>query len=118
LAQAESALGASYGGPVQTPVSSIGIVCEYTAGTPTANAGVTIFAHTSAPVFAGQVSNAGRAPGMQRVSGVGDGAYAVSAGGRTIVNAWSNGSHTVVAAQSGQALSQTEALARVALADN
>ena len=111
-------MGASYAALVQTPVHGIGVVCEYTGSSAATNAGVTIFAHVTAPVFAGQVANAGRAPGMQRVSGVGDGAYAVAAGGRTIVNAWSNASSTVVAAQSSRALSQTEALARVALADN
>lgn len=93
-------------------------MCEYTGSSAVTNAGVTIFAHLPASVFAGQVSNAGREPGMQRVSSVGDGAYGLSAGGRTIVNAWSNGSHTVVAAQSAGTLSQTEALAKIALSDN
>jgi hypothetical protein len=116
-AQADTALGASFNGPSQTPVSSIGVVCEYTGGSG-GNAGVTIFAHLPDAVYAGQVSNAGRAPGMQRISGVGDGGFALVAGGRSIVNAYSSGSHTVVAAQSPQALTATEALARVALADN
>ena len=55
---------------------------------------------------------------MARIAGVGDGAFGLAAGGRTIVNAWSNGSRTIVAAQSSGSLAQTEALARVALADN
>jgi hypothetical protein len=118
LAQAEAALGGSYGGPVQTPVRSIGVVCEYTGSSAATNAGVTVFAHLTAPVFAGQVSNAGRAPGMHSISGVGDGAFGLSAGGRTVVNAWQNASRTVVAAQSAGSLAQTEALARVGLADN
>jgi len=120
LAQADAALGGSYGGPLQTPVGTVavGIVCEYTGRSAAGNAGVTIFAHQAPAVFAGQVANAGRAPGMARIAGVGDGAFGLAAGGRTIVNAWSNVSRTVVAAQSSGSLAQTEALARVALADN
>jgi hypothetical protein len=118
LTQAERALGGSYRGPHRTPVSTVGVVCEYTAGAASANAGVTVFAHQSSSVFSGQVANAGRAPGMQKISGVGDGGFGLVAGGRSIVNAWSNTSMTVVAAQSAGSLSQTEALAQVALADN
>lgn len=118
LAQAEAALGGSYGGPVQTPTAGGGIVCEYTSSTPGANAGVTIFAHQSATVFAGQVANAPGNPAMPAISGVGDGAYGQSVGGRSIVNAYSNSSRTLVAAQSSGTLAQTEALARVALSDN
>ena len=55
---------------------------------------------------------------MPAISGVGDGAYGQTIGGRSIVNAYSNGSRTVVAAQASGALDQVEALARIALADN
>lgn len=55
---------------------------------------------------------------MPAISGVGDGAYGQTVGGRSIVNAYSNASRTVVAAQSSATLAQTEALARVALSDN
>jgi hypothetical protein len=55
---------------------------------------------------------------MRPVSGVGDGAFGLSAGGRSIVNAYANSSRTFVAAQSSQPLAATEQLARVALADN
>jgi hypothetical protein len=116
LAQAKAALGASYSGPTSTAGPGGSIICEYTGSA--GNAGVTIFAHQSEAVFTGQVANAGRAPGMQKVSGVGDGAFALTAGGRTVVNAWANGSRTVVAAQGPGSLAQTEALARVALSDN
>ena len=125
LAQADAALGGSYGGPLQTPVTTpqtpvttVGIVCEYTGRSAAGNAGVTIFTHQAPAIFAKQVSNAGGVPGMARIAGVGDGAFGLAAGGRTIVNAWSNVSRTVVAAQSSGSLAQTEALARVALADN
>jgi hypothetical protein len=116
LAQANAALGGSYSGPTSTAGPGGAIVCEYTGSA--GNAGVTIFAHQSEAVFTGQVANAGRAPGMQKVSGVGDGAFALTTGGRTIVNAWANGSRTVVAAQGPGSLAQTEALAQVALSDN
>jgi len=116
LAQANTALGGSYSGPIQTPTAGGGIVCEYTGGA--GNAGVTIFAHQGAAVFAGQVAHAPGAPAMPAISGVGDGAYGQTTGGRSIVNAYSNGSRTVVAAQGPGALASVEALARVALADN
>jgi hypothetical protein len=118
LAQANAALGVSDSGPIRTPAGGGGIVCEYTAATAIGNAGVTIFAHQSAAVFAGQVANAGRAPGMQQTSGVGDGAFALTTAGRSIVNAYADGSRTFVAAQAPGALAPVEALARVALADN
>lgn len=116
LAQANAALGGSYSGPIQTPTPGGGIVCEYTGGA--GNAGVTIFAHQSPAVFAGQVAHAPGAPAMPALSGVGDGAYGQTAGGRSVVNAYSNGSRTLVAAQGPGALAPVEALARVALADN
>jgi len=118
LAQANAALGVSDRGPIRTPAGGGGIVCEYTAATAMENAGVTIFAHQSAPVFAGQVANGGRVPGMQKISGVGDGAFALTTAGRSIVNAYADGSRTFVAAQAPGALAPVEALARVALADN
>ena len=55
---------------------------------------------------------------MAAISGVGDGAYGQTVAGRSIVNAYSNGSRTVVAAQGPGALAPVEALARIALADN
>jgi hypothetical protein len=116
LSQANTALGVSDQGPIRTPTPGGGVVCEYTGGG--GNAGVTIFAHQSPAVFAGQVANAGRAPGMQKISGLDDGAFALTAGGRSVVNAYSNATRTVVAAQAPGALAPTEALARVALADN
>jgi hypothetical protein len=116
LAQANAALGGSYGGPIQTSTAGGGIVCEYTSGA--GNAGVTIFAHQSATVFAGQVAHAPGAPAMPAISGVGDGAYGQTIGGRSIVNAYSNGNRSLVAAQAPGALAPVEALARVALADN
>jgi hypothetical protein len=116
LAQAEAALGGSFGGPIQTSTPGGGIVCEYTGAA--GNAGVTIFAHQSAAVFAGQVAHAPGAPAMPAISGVGDGAYGMTTAGRSIVNAYSNASSTLVAAQAPGALPPVEALARVALADN
>jgi hypothetical protein len=53
---------------------------------------------------------------MPEISGVGDGAFGMTTAGRSIVNAYSNGSRTVVAAQAPGALAPVEALARVALA--
>jgi len=117
LAQANTALGVTYGNLVSTPTAGAGLVCEYTGG-PEGNAGVTIFAHQSATVFAGQVGNAPGAPAMPSVPGVGDGAFGSTIGGRSIVNAYSDASRTVVAAQASGALAPVEALARVALADN
>jgi hypothetical protein len=117
LTQAEGALGASYGNLVQTPTPGNGLVCEYTGGAG-GNAGVTIFAHESATVFAGQVAHAPGAPAMPAIAGLGNGAFGMTAGGRSIVNAYSNSSRTLVAAQAPGPLPPVEALARVALADN
>jgi hypothetical protein len=116
LAQANAALGGSYGGPVTTPTAGGGVVCEYTSSA--GNAGVTIFAHQSATVFAGQVAHAPGAPAMPSISGVGDGAFGVTRAGRTVLNAYSNANRTSVSAQAPTALAPVEALARVALADN
>ena len=116
LTQAESALGASYGRLVQSTIAGGGILCEYTGG-PGGNAGVAIFAHESATVFAGQVAHAPGAPAMPAISGLGDGAFGMTAGGRSVVNAYSNASQTLVAAQAPGPLAPVEALARVALAD-
>jgi hypothetical protein len=116
LDQAEGALGGSFSGPIQTPTPGGGIVCEYTGAA--GNAGVTIFAHQSAAVFAGQVAHAPGAPAMPAISGLGDGAYGMTTAGRSIVNAYSNASRTLVAAQAQGPLPPVEALARVALADN
>ena len=55
---------------------------------------------------------------MPAISGVGDGAYGQTAGGRSVLNAYSNASRTLVAAQAPGPLPPVEALARVALADN
>ena len=79
---------------------------------------MTIFAHQSAAVFAGQVAHAPGAPAMPAVSGVGDGAFGSTTAGRSIVNAYSTASRTLVAAQAPGALAPVEALARVALARN
>jgi len=116
LAQANAALGATYSGPISTPTAGGGIVCEYTGGS--GNAGVAIFAHGSAVVFAGQVAHAPGNPAMPSISGLGDGAYGATIGGRSVVNAYSNASRTLVAAQGPGALVPVEALARVALSDN
>ncbi len=116
LAQANAALGGSYSGPMQSATPGGGLVCEYTGAAGTA--GVTIFAHQSAAVFAGQVAHAPGDPAMPALSGVGDGSYGQAVGGRSVVNAYSNGSRTLVAAQASGALAPVEALARVALADN
>jgi hypothetical protein len=65
------------------------------------------------------VSNADdKVTGMQPVAGVGSGAFFLTAGGCSVVNAYSNGSRTVVAAQGPGAAAPIEALARVALSDN
>ena len=116
LAQANAALGASYSGPVTTPTAGGGVVCRYTSAAGVA--AVAIFAHQSATIFAGQVSNAPGAPAMPKISGVGDGAFGSTIAGRSIVNAYSNASRTVVAAQGPGAIAPVEALARVALSDN
>ena len=91
-------------------------MCEYTGSA--GNAGVTIFAHQSATVFAGQVNQSPGNPAMPAITGVGDGAYGQTTAGRSIVNAYSNASRTLVAAQAPGALAPVEALARVALAAN
>jgi hypothetical protein len=101
---------------MSTPTAGGGIVCEYTSGA--GNAAAAIFAHQSATVFAGQVAHAPGAPAMPNISGVGDGAFGATIAGRSIVNAYSNGSRTIVAAQAPGAIGPVEALARVALADN
>jgi hypothetical protein len=116
LAQANAALAATYSGPISNSIPGGGLVCEYTGAS--GNAGVTIFAHTSAAVFAGQVAHAPGNPAMPSISGVGDGAYGQTTGGRSVVNAYSNATRTVVAAQGPGALSTVEALAKVALSDN
>ncbi len=116
LAQANTALGATFSGPISTSTPGGGIVCEYAGSS--GNAGVTIFAHQSATVFAGQVANAPGNPAMPSITGIGDGAYGLTTGGRSVVNAYSNASRTVVAAQGPGALAPVEALARVALSDN
>jgi hypothetical protein len=117
LAQAEAALGATFAGLSQNSTPGGGIVCGYTGGA-AGIAGVTIFAHQSAAVFAGQVAHAPGAPAMPAISGVGDGAFGTTTGGRSIVNAYSNASHTLVAAQASGSLASVEALARAALAAN
>jgi hypothetical protein len=118
LAQANAALGVTFTSPVQTPTRGGGITCEYTGGAGGGVAAVTIFAHQSATVFPQQVGNAPGAPAMPSISGVGNGAFGSEIAGRSIVNAYSNGSRTIVAAQAPGALAPVEALARVALADN
>jgi hypothetical protein len=117
LAQAEAALGGSFAGSSQNSTPGGGIVCEYTGGAGGV-AGVTIFAHQSASVFAGQVAHAPGAPAMAAISGVGDGAFGTTAAGHSIVNAYSDASHTLVAAQATSSLASVEALARAALAAN
>jgi hypothetical protein len=116
LAQANAALGSTHSGPISTPTPGGGKVCEFTGGS--GNAGVTIFAHQSAAVFAGQVAHAPGNPAMPSISGLGDGAYGTTTGGRSVVNAYSNASRTLVAAQGPGSLASVEALARVALSDN
>ncbi len=116
LAQANAALGATYSGPVSTPTAGGGLVCEYTSGS--GNAGVTIFAHQSAAVFAGQVAHAPGNPAMPSISGLGDGAYGMTTGGRSVVNAYANATRTLVAAQGPGSLASVEALARVALSES
>ena len=101
---------------MQTSTAGGGIVCEYSSSA--GNAAVAIFAHQTAAVFAGQVAHAPGAPAMPQISGVGDGAFGATTAGRSIVNAYSNGSRTLVAAQAPGALAPVEALARVALSDN
>jgi len=117
MAQADAALRVSDTGPIRTGIKGGGVLCEYTGAG--GNSAVAIYAHQSGTVFAGMVSNADdKVTGMQPVSGVGDGAFFLTAGGRSVVNAYSNGSHTVVAAQGPGAAAPIEALAQVALSDN
>ena len=117
MAQADGALGGPYTGPASTALKGGGILCRYSGGAGTA--AVAIYAHQTPTVFAGQVANSPGAPAMPRISGVGDGAFGQTSGGFSIVNAYSNGSRTAVAAQAqGTTLAPVEALARVALADN
>jgi len=117
MAQADAALGVSDTGPIRTSIEGGGILCEYTGAG--GNSAVAIYAHASAPVFAGMVANADdKLTGMQPVSGVGSGAFFLTAGGRSVVNAYANGSRTVVAAQGPGAAAPIEALAQVALSDN
>jgi len=117
MAQADSALGVSDTGPIRTGIGGGGILCRYTgAGGISA---VAIYAAQAATVFAGMVAHTDdKVTGMQPVSGVGNGAFFLTAGGRSVVNAYSNGSRTVVAAQGPGAAAPIEALARVALSDN
>ena len=118
MAQADAALGVSYSGPIRTPTEGGGIACEYTAAAGGGSAGVTIFAHETSAIFAGQIAHADEATGMQKIPGLGDGAYGLTTGGRSVVNAYSDQSRAVVAAQAPGALAPVEALPRVALADN
>ena len=55
---------------------------------------------------------------MPSISGLGDGAYGMTTGGRSVVNAYSHTSRTLVAAQGPGTLASVEVLARVALSDN
>jgi hypothetical protein len=55
---------------------------------------------------------------MPAISGVGDGAFGMTTAGHSIVNAYSNASRTLVAAQASSSLASVEALARAALAAN
>jgi len=117
MTQADAALGVSDSGPTRTSIGGGGILCEYSGAG--GNSAVAIYAHASATVFPGMVSNADdKVTGMQPVSGVGSGAFFLTAGGRSVVNAYANGSRTVVAAQGPGAAAPIEALARIALADN
>ena len=116
MAQADTALDGDFTGPQSTATAGGGLVCEYTSAA--GNAGVTVFGHQSAAVFAGQVAHAPGNPAMPAIAGLGSGAYGQAIGGRSIVNAYSNASRTLVAAQAPGALVPVEALARVALSDN
>jgi hypothetical protein len=117
VAQANSALGVSFTTMIHNPSPGGGVVCIYN-GAGAINAEVAIFAHGSASVFAGQVANAAGNPAMPAISGLGDGAFGQDTGGRAIVNAYSNSSRTLVAAQAAGPLPPVEALARVALSVN
>jgi len=67
-----------------------GILCKYTGSG--GISAVAIYAAQTATVFAGMVSNADdKVTGMQPVSGVGSGAFFLTAGGTLCVNAYSNG---------------------------
>jgi hypothetical protein len=115
LAQADTALGVSDSGTTRTPTQGSGVVCAYTGN---ATADVTIFAYESPQAFSAQVASAGTTPGMQQVSGVGDGAFGLTANGRSSVNAYSNASRTFVEAAAPGALARVQALARAGLVDN
>ncbi len=117
VAQASSAVGVSFTALIHNPSPGGGIVCIYNGGGGV-NAEVAIFAHGSPSVFAGQVANAPGKPAMPAISGVGDGAFGQDVAGRAIVNVYSNGSRTLVAAQAAGPLPPVEALARVALSVN
>ncbi|MGB7053041.1 MAG: hypothetical protein WBG41_15865 [Acidimicrobiales bacterium] len=117
VAQASAAVGQPYTTLVHNPSQGGSIICIYN-GAGAVNAEVVIFAHGSAAVFAGQVANAPGKPAMPAISGVGDGAYGQTIAGRSIVNAYSSASRTLVAAQSAGPLPPVEALARVALSVN
>jgi hypothetical protein len=117
VAQVNAALGVSLTTHIQNPSPGGGVICIYN-GAGAVNAEVAIFAHQSASVFAGQVAHAPGAPAMPALTGVGDGAFGQDVAGRAIVNAYSNGSRTLVAAQAAGPLPPVEAFARVALADN
>ncbi|HXW38864.1 MAG TPA: hypothetical protein VEJ44_04145 [Acidimicrobiales bacterium] len=112
-----SAVGTTFATALHNPSPGGGVVCVYMSGDGS-SADVAIFAHSSPSVFAGQVANAPGNPAMPSISGVGDGAYGQDNAGRSIVNAYSNSSHTMVAAQATGPLTAVEAFARIALSDN
>ena len=93
------------------------MICRYTGG-PGGIAGVVLFTNQSEGVFQGQVAHAPGNPAMPSISGVGDGAYGQDIGGRSVVNAYSNATRTVVAAQATGSLASVEALAKAALSAN
>jgi len=93
------------------------LICRYTGG-PGGIAGVVLFTNQSESVFQGQVAHAPGNPAMPSISGVGDGAYGQDIGGRSVVNAYSNATRTVVAAQATGSLASVEALAKAALSAN
>ncbi len=116
--QINAALRATYGRPVTTPTPGRGIFCEYPSSAGSGSASVTVFAHQSAAAFVGLVAHAPGAPAMTKLSGVGTGVYGMTTAGRSVVNAYSDASRTLVTAQARGPLPPVEALARVALADN
>jgi hypothetical protein len=115
VAQANTALGVSDSGTTRTPTQDSGVICRYTG---TSAADVTIFAYEGQQAFSTQVANAGTTAGMQKLSGVGDGGFGLTANGRSSVNAYSNTSRTFVEAQAPGALAPVQALAKAALIDN